>query len=354
MGLAVGLLLAGASSGAGGTDWKHLNYFIYETQEMLATTDGSWDGARVVRPIQPGQRTTLPPPNWAKRVKLERIWAPTCLSGRQSVTFTKTFKAPGKPFSGKLYLDPTFGFPRPFSGIDVLVNNRSIGYLGNISTGKIAQSISAPLTPDALQSFHYGTNKVTIRADKIALGKGEACNNTRRLIGIVAMLSLRFEPDLVAVPSPKGREQVTRGAAGQVVGALGNIRFKNKGPSGSSGGKLIFRIAANVNVETAWGPTTLQVNAPFHDCVGEGSGVAVVGTITCEYSDFPAGLNSAIFVLAAGRLTPNFRSDSTTSVSLDWQIVPAGGDVDPATNAYSHKFLICGPTAKDAACANAK
>ncbi len=345
---------AGSSPGAGGTDWKNLKYMLYEVQDELITTDGSWEDARVVKPVQPGQKPPLPPPPWNTRVKLDRIWAPRCLSGRQTVSMSKTFQAPGHGFSGNLYLDPSFGFPRPIHSVSVLVNGRQIGRLGDISSGKVAQSISAPLTPEALTAFHYGPNRLTIRVDKLALKKGEACNNPNRLIGVIAQLALRFEPDLEALPSDKGKEQAVRSAAGKVVGALGTIRFVNHGPSGSAGGKLIFRIAGNVFVQTAWTPSTLHVTPPFHECVGEGSGVAVVGTITCEYSDFPAGLKDSIFVIAGGRLTPNFPPTETTSMEVDWQIIPAGYETNAANNSYSHKFVICGPLAKKPECANAK
>jgi hypothetical protein len=305
--------------------------------------------------LAPGQSTEyLLPPNYANRVKLDRIWAPTCLSGRQSVSFTKVFKAPGRPSSGHLYLDPAFGFPKPFIGVDILVNGRSIGYLGNISTGKIAQYISAPLKPDALTSFHYGTNKLTIRADKIALKKGERCNTRNRIIGVLAKLSLRFEPDIEALPSPKGREEAVRKAPGAVVGALGTLRFVNHGPSGSSGGKLILRISGSSHVQTAWGRSTLQVEPPFHDCEGEGLGVAVQGTITCQYSDFPAGLSTSVIVIAGGRLMPTLPPDSSTNLVIDWQIIPAGYDQHAENNSYSHNFTICGPRSTEARCLGAK
>jgi hypothetical protein len=249
---------------------------------------------------------------------------------------------------------PGFGYPLPFIGADVLVNNRSIGYLGNISSGKISSYISAPLKPDTLASFHYGTNKLTIRVDKAALGKGEQCNNRNRLIGVLAMLSLRFEPDLEALPSSKGREETVRKAPGDVVGALGTLKFVNHGPSGSSGGKLILRISSNVHVQTAWGRSTVQVNPPFHDCEGEGLGVAVQGIITCQFSDFPAGLSTSVFVITGGRLMPDFPADSSTNLLIDWQMIPAGIDVHPDNNSYSHNFIICGPRSTEARCLGAK
>jgi hypothetical protein len=112
-----------------------------------------------------------------------------------------------------------------------------------------------------------------------------------------------------AVPSDKGREQAVRSEAAKVVGALGNIRFVNHGPSGSAGGRLIFRIAGNVFVQTAWAPDTLHVTPPPIE---------------------------------------------TKSLEVDWQIIPAGFETDAANNSFSHTFLICGRLAKQPECANAK
>lgn len=346
-------LPAGASSGTG-ADWKHLNYFIYEIQSMLLTTDGSWDNADAVRIVQFGQK---PPtiPGWEKRVKYQYIWAPRCLAGHQTVSFSKRFSAPGNPREGHLTLSLGHGFPLPIRSAVYLVNGVEIARIGDATTGKRAAYVSAPLTARALKAFHYGTNRVTIRADKAPLKKGAACNNRNRLIGALSQLSLRFEPDLEAVPSEKGREQVVRRGPGEVVGALGNIRFVNHGPSGSPGGKLVFRIAPNVHVQTAWGPNTLQVSPPFRGCKGEGlGGPGVNGVITCEYANFPAGLRDSIFVVTGGRLANTFPADSTTTLSLDWQIIPAGTDLHPGNNSYSHMFLICGPRATDSRCKDAK
>lgn len=267
---------------------------------------------------------------------------------------TKTFYSLGRPAKGHLFFTPGFGAPLPTIGSDVLVNNRSIGYLGNTNSIKFKRYIDAELSADALSQFHYGMNKLTIRIDKMALPKGEACNNRNRLIGALMQLSLTFYPDLVAVPSPKGLEEAVRRGAGSVVGALGTLKFTNHGPSASAGGKLIVRISANVNVETAWGPSTVQTTPPFHDCEGQGHGVAVQGIITCQFDGFPAGLSTSVFILTGGRLTPNFSSSSSTNLSIDWQLVTVGYDVHPENNASMHNFIICGPQSTEARCLGAK
>jgi hypothetical protein len=347
--------LTGSSSGAGAADWKRLPYMLYESQQELITTDGSWDGGDTVKPVQPGQKPPAPAPPFDSRVKLEYIWPKTCLHGDQHVSMSKTFSIPGDPTQANLLFSLGFGFPLPFHSAAFLVNNVPVARIGDTTTGKTPSYINAPLPASALKAFHYGLNRITIRADKAPLAKGESCNTQNRLIGALAQLSLSFEPDLEALPSPSGREQAVRKSAGQTVSGLGTITFVNHGPSGSPGGKVIVRIAANVFVKTAWSPTLIRpTGPPFHACKGSGVGVAVVGQVECEYTDFPAGTKGSLLVIAGGTLEPNFPADSTTSLELDWQIVPAGSDLHPENNSYNHKILICGPRAKDPACANAK
>ena len=136
-------------------------------------------------------------------------------------------------------------------------------------------------------------------------------------------------------------------------GALGDVAFLNRGPSGSPGGKLIFQIAANQGLMTAWGKSTVSVQPPFHDCTGEGSGLA--GELTCEFDDFPAGKRVSLFVIVAARVVKNFPAGGTTDLLLTWTISPGGGsDTNQANNSTSHKIVVCGIASKDSRCKNAK
>jgi hypothetical protein len=354
-GVATLLGLTGSSSGAGGTDWKHLKYMLYETQQALLTTDGSWEGGDTVKPLQPGQVPPEPVSPFDSRVRLEYIWPRTCTSGEQHASMSKTFMVPGNPIEAHLELYLGFGYLLPFRSATYLVNNVPVVRIGDTTVKGRPYYYDDALPPAALKAFHYGVNRITIRADRKALKKGEACNSKSRLIGPVAQLRLRFEPDLQALPSSKGVEQAVRKQAGQVVGALGELFFVNRGPSGSPGGKLVFHIAGNSYLRTAWTSSTLTVTAPFHDCKGTGTGVAVAGDITCEYSDFPAGHKASVFAIVAARLEPNFPADGLTTLDLSWELVPGGGtDLNQANNGSSHKFVICGPRAKQPECASAK
>jgi hypothetical protein len=349
--LAVGVPCASPRSA---TDWKHLKYFLYESQQMFVTTDRSWEHAKVVHPVQPGLAAGEPPPPWDRRLSREWIWAPTCHSGAQNVTMTQTFLAPGDPSDGTFYLAVGNGRGWPYHSGVYLINGVEIARILDPDPFKGRPNYtSGVLSPQELKAFHYGPNKLTIRVQKTALKKGESCNTRDRLTGTLADLSLTFRPDLVAVPSPKGLEQAVRKKAGEVVGSLGNIAFVNRGPSGSPGGKLVFQIAANQGLMAAWGRGTIQAEAPFHSCTGEGVGLA--GEITCKFDDFPAGKRVSLFVIVAARLAQNFPANGTTDLSLSWTIHPGGGsDTNQVNNYTSHKFVVCGTASNDSRCKNAK
>jgi hypothetical protein len=348
--LAVGVPSASPRSA---TDWKHLKYFLYDSQLMFVTTDASWEHAKVVHPVYPGLRAGDPPSPWDTRLSRDWIWAPTCQSGAQSVTMTQTFFAPGDPSDGKFYFALGAGHGSPFHLGVYRINGVEIGRIVNPDPAKgRSAELSAQLPPRALKAFQYGLNKLTIHVDKTALKKGERCTTRDRLIGALADLSVTFRPDLVAVPSPKGLVQVTRKKAGEVVGALGEIAFVNRGPSGSPGGKLVFEIGANSGLKAAWGKSTITAQSPFEGCTGEGVGQS--GELTCEYHDFPAGKRVSLFVISAARLEPNFPATGTTDLYLRWAITPVGSDTNQANNGTTHQIVVCGTASKDPRCKNAK
>jgi hypothetical protein len=349
--LAVGVPSASPRSA---TDWKHLKYFLYESQQMFVTTDRSWEHAKVVHPVQPGLAAGEAPPPWDRRLSRDWIWASTCNASAQSVSMTQTFLAPGDPSDGTFEFVLGNGRGWPIHSGVYLINGVEIARIVNPDPLKGRPNyVSGTLSPRELKAFHYGPNKLTIRAQKEALKKGERCNTRDRLIGALADLKVNFRPDLVAVPSPKGLEQAVRKKAGEVVGSLGNIAFVNRGPSGSPGGKLVFQISANQGLMAGWGPNTITAVPPFHTCTG--SGVGQSGELTCKLDDFPAGKRVSLFVIVAARLAPNFPATGTTDLSLSWTISPGGGsDTNQSNNYTSHKFVVCGTASKDSRCMNAK
>jgi hypothetical protein len=352
--LALALLVGVPSTSArSATDWKHLKYFLNESQLMFVTTDSSWEHAKVVHPVSPGLAAGDPPPPWDTRLDRDWIWAPTCLSGPQSVTMTQTFMAPGDPSDGTFYFALGNGRGSPFHSGVYLINGVEIGRIVNPDPLKgRAAELSAKLPPRALKAFQYGPNKLTIRVEKTALKKGERCTTRDRVIGALADLSLTFRPDLVTLPSPKGAEQATRKKAGEVVGALGEISFVNRGPSGSPNGKLVFEILGNSGLKAAWGRSTITAEAPFHGCTGEGVGLS--GELTCEYSDFPAGKRVSLFVISAARVEPGFPPNGLTTLSFRWTLYPAGSDTNQANNSTTHTIIVCGTVSQDPRCKNAK
>jgi hypothetical protein len=349
LGLALGVAAASSNSTA---NWRNLKYFDYESQHLVVATDGSWDGAEVALASKFQKPQQIQGPG-LKKTNPSYIWVRTCGAGAQSVSFSKTILAPGDPEEGTLYLNLGFGRDLPFRSGELLVNGTRVARVVVPSGrfGGFPQAVSEPLSAKDRKAFRYGPNKLTIHADRKALRKGEACNSPNRLIGVLANLSLRFRPDLVAVPSDKGLEQAVRAAPGQTTGALGTLTFRNLGPSGSPGGRLVFTWAASGAIETAFGQSTFDLNPPFRSCKGEG---LVSGTIECAYADYQVGRVAPIVVRAPARPTAKFTPTSSASLSISWQLVAVGGDVNGANNSSTHTIILCGAANKEPRCANAK
>jgi hypothetical protein len=350
VGLAVCVPAASSMSTAG---WKGLKYFDYDSQQLVVATDGAWKGGRVVRTLSnqklldisgPGLRRTTP--KW--------FWANTCGSSPQFVTFTRQVRAPGDPKEGYLFFDLGFGRDLPFKSGEFLINGKEVERIV-VPPGKFSgfpKYFSGPLPAKALKAFNYGMNTLTIRAERKALPKGQGCNSPNRLVGVYATLSLTFKPDLIALPSPYGVEQAVRISAGASGGGVGKLRFRNAGPSGSPGGRLIFNWAASGAIETAFSPASfIGLEEPFSNCKGQG---LIAGEIECQYGDFPVGKLSTVTVVTGARATARFTPDTFAVLSLQWQILPAGGDDKAANNYFTHTIVLCGTTTKEPRCANAK
>jgi hypothetical protein len=348
----VGLGISVPAASRSAADWTKLKYFDYESQHLVVATDRSWEGGKITLAAKTQQPLDISGPG-LKRTRPSYIWAPTCTSGSQSVSFSKTVQAPGDPEEGTLFFNLGFGRDLPFRSGELLVNGTAIARI-KVPSGRFGgfpQAVSESLSAKDRKAFRYGPNKLTIRADRKALKKGEACNSPNRLIGVLAHMSLRFRPDLVAVPSPRGLVQAVRASAGSTTGALGTLTFRSVGPSGSPGGKLVFTWAASGAIETAFTPSSFDLNPPFSACKGEG---LTTGTVECVYADFQVGRVAPIVVRAPARATAQFTPASSASLSISWQLIPVGGDVKSANNHASHQIVLCGAANREARCANAK
>jgi hypothetical protein len=350
VGLAVCVPAASSMSTAG---WKSLKYFDYESQHLVVATDGSWEGGRVV-PTPSNQKLLDINGPGLRRTTPKWFWANTCGSSPQFVTFTRRVRAPGDAKEGSLFFSLGFGRDLPFLNGEFLINGKEVARVV-VPPGKFSgfpKYFSGPLPAKALKAFKYGMNTLTIRAERKALPKGQGCNNPNRLVGVVATLSLTFKPDLIALPSPEGVEQAVRIAAGGFGGGIGNLRFRNAGLSGSPGGRLFFKWAASGAIETAFTPQSfIGLEEPFSNCKGEG---LIVGEIICQYGDFQVGKLSTIKVITGARATARFTPDTFAILSLQWQIVPVGGDDKAADNSFTHTIVLCGAATKEPRCAKAK
>jgi hypothetical protein len=93
------------AAGSAPIDWKSLAY--YRDARLIVTTDGSWEGAAVVK-LPPALRPGGPSVGGFEKLKRNYIWAKKCGAGRERWTFTKEFQVPGAPIEGSLASDSKF------------------------------------------------------------------------------------------------------------------------------------------------------------------------------------------------------------------------------------------------------
>ena len=340
VGLAVCVSAASSSSTAG---WKGLKYFDYESQQLVVATDGAWKGGRVVPALAAQRPLDISGPG-LRRTKPQWLWAATCGSAPQFVSFTREIRAPGDAKEGSLYFSLGFGRDLPFKSGDFLINGTEVARIV-VPKGKFGgfpKYFSGPLPARALKAFNYGPNTLTIRVQRGSLPKGQRCNSPNRLVGVVATLSLRFMPDVVAAPSTLGLGQV----ATTFGPYTGQMIFRNRGPSGSAGGRFIFDWSSQY-VEPVIGSASLS--GGVSNCRSKQDGQAY-GTIECEYGDLPVGKVLTVGFRGVARPLANWGPRSTGDLHHSWQILPAGGDVNGANNHGSHSVLFCGPQATDSRC----
>src|SRR4029079_5634647 len=145
---------------------------------LKISTNEGWRGAAKVHT---GRFDPQPDSSFPK-VKREYIWATTCGSAAQRVTFSTTFLSPGEPDQGQLSM--TYGVGnqlfggRPYHSATISVSGVELGRLGDIARlpRKVGSSLNLLKLPArALEAVHYGRNTVVIRVDRAALKPGERC-----------------------------------------------------------------------------------------------------------------------------------------------------------------------------------
>lgn len=347
--IALAVAVPGASSRSA-ADWKKLEYFDFDSQQLVVATDDEWSGGRVVktsgvqRPLSisgPGLRTTQP----------EWLWAANCGSPQQSVFLTRELFAPGVPFEGRLEFWLGYGHDLPFRSGTFRVNGTEVAKL-TAHTGKLRGrpvGFVGQLEKEDLKAFKYGTNTLTIRADRGALpkGKGQPCNSPNRLVAVFAALTLRFQSGVYAVPSRLGPAQVGGARPLQVVPLKGSPRFKNEGPSGSPGGKFRFSYSQSGLTTVIFDPEDFSgVRECKRTAYYKGTG----GTIECEYGDLPVGGTLTVGVRGEAHTPPGWPPTASGIVSMSWDVTPAGGTASRRGTGSTHTIHVCAERATSGPC----
>jgi hypothetical protein len=339
------------AAGSAPVDWKALPY--YHDSRLLVTTDGSWEGAAVVK-LPPTLRPGRPSLAAFKKLTRNYIWAKTCGAGRERWTFTKEFQVPGAPIEGTLASDRKFSlgyYPAremPYEFAELRVNGVLIARLlktAGLPPGKAFSrtEIDGSLSDAARQAFRFGPNTIRIDVGKAELKTGERCTYTDakrfRYIGVIADLDLQFGGDLRVVPPRTPRRKVTV-ARGKVLPIHEIVKFVNDGPSAALEGIALIGVSSS---EKAYmlGPG-LEFKPPFYDCD------RVDRTLTCKYREFRAGQQSSIQFYAGSKVNPA----TGTRVSVQASIIPPAAFTDPKglNNTQKVEILACAEGTSDPAC----
>lgn len=356
--LAVPLALGGARQT---TDWKALPYFNHDLHELYVSTGSTWSAARVV----PAGLALGYVPSWASDRKLTfaAIWARTCARGDQTVSFSRTFEAPGAASSGTALLQYATSVQQrdSINSVVVLVNGTEIGRAAR-NTGDMNQLTGARSSGDrlldlpaaALRAFRFGQNTLTIRASKAALPRGmTACNTGRSnaaAIGVALSMLVTFRADM----------SVGTGALKEYVRAVPDRRrtdnllvtVRNAGPAVSVEGVLHFTLRAPRGNAEVDGVIPVS-GSPFQPCVVKEVARSVAYDVLCPYRDFPPGGTSVVTFrlplhVPAG-IAVNF---SQASIGMEW-FLETRGDPRASDNRWPLALVLCGPQPTDPGCAGA-
>ncbi len=348
--LFVPVLAAAGSSRAEPVNWKTLRYFDYPSQRIYIGTDGSWSGARIVR-VPPVARPRPPDRPWAQRgLTSNYIWAPSCVSGRQFVSFSRTFMAPGLPEAGTFFFAVGVGVQRPYRSATLEINGRSVATLRRkpfASWGELPAS--------ARSAVRFGANTITIRVEKSALKSGERCNTRSRSVGVNADLYLRFRGGMKLVPLQMGPRAYVRMSSSTAEWSAA-IPVVNEGPSASLGGRFQFQYSAGVWLEAVLDSARTVAASPFGGCTVDYLAAAPLksGTLTCPYDPFTVGRRATIVARGVLRLQPGFPPTRTTRLLFSWGISQDGPSSRHVPTYLEHEIVLCGAQSTEPGCENAR
>ena len=353
--------LAGASRDDA-IDWKSLPYFGYDQHELYLGTGDGWQGTKTV------QTTALAlayVPSWARDrgLTFRAIWAPKCTKGGQTVSFSKTFYAPGEATSGGALLQYAASSASRDSirSAVVLVNGAEIGRAGrnngNMNQLLGATSAALPLSAAAVKAFRLGSNTLTIRVTKAALPKGvSACNTandrtmSRQSIAVALSMWATFRADLRVGTGPS--KEYVRGPADRRRTDTVAVTVSNDGPATSVLGTFAATLIAARFIELE--SVTVAAGTPFSTCTVKEVRRLQNYELSCPYRDFAPGGSSVVPVVIRSHVVSDAPVNyGQTYWELEWAI-DTRGDPKFDNNRRSLQQIFCGPQPSDPGCAGAK
>ena len=290
------------------------------------------------------------------------IWAPTCTSGAQIVSFSRSIFLPGPPVSLDLAATTIGTSAR---SIVLSANGHLLARSGSYPLGSGDTVPTGPTRDGSIQyhtlqldpkasPFHYGLNKldlvVTKSAEAGAAARCGAGSPTR--FGVQLTLEGSGFPTALRVggPGPSEANVATNVTPGQNKRFSYLIHLYNDGPSATLGTSFAFDI--QTGSEKLAGPVRASVDRGFRSCTQSGTFHIFV---TCPSAGWfaPGAVSEAtiIFDLAIRTDEGNGFVDDAT---FGWALTPLPSTNQPEHNTSGQAVVLCWPGASDPRCANAK
>ncbi|MFN2467968.1 MAG: hypothetical protein ABR521_07575 [Gaiellaceae bacterium] len=345
--------LVATASGADGPDWKKLDYFHYDLYELALGTNERWTNAGRIPKASEGYVPRYLLPSWARTrgETVDAIWADTCKKGRQSVSFTRSFSAPGDATDVQAFLTYSQGSSSGIRGVRILLNGVLIGRAGPYRSGtnQLGAKTGDPSPlPAAARAFKFGNNVLTIRGTK-------AANASRCGIGFALLAKFGASVELGESRKSARDAGIPRYAK---VDPAATVAFqvtatvRNDGPAASLGGKFIVGIGGDMTIRGF----SVVATGKLADCSTTVIDPERLKPVECDFGVWQPGSRETVRVTVSARVTDAVNYGER-KVEVGYQIAGfAGVRGAPGGGVYHVTVtrVACGPGSTDPNCKNPK
>lgn len=298
-----------------------------------------------------------PPPSeplQAGRERYAAVWAPTCLPGRQTVSFVRRVVLPGRPARLAVSMSAALGgWPGAFDSAVLLVNGHRV-WVAHLRGGsdRADTGETNPLThldAGALKAFGLGANTLEVRVTKNRSPKSvPRCNSgtSQSRLGLLFIVSGSFEADLAVATGYPATDRQTLARPGAKL--LITYSITNHGPSAVHSGEFTIRFSSSFERLVVY---TMEASGPGAGKCAEQAPSPASATVTCPFTDVPAGGKPTVKLTLLAMTGETLPESGGAFVRFDWGASGETTDPNLSNNEGHASIYYCTADATDPACA---